>query len=115
MASESVDPIERWTAKRRMTFLSSLGRRWKRDRTIRSLQSIIVSQGARIRELEEALVFHARPRHLRCRDSVPRDGLSQGWSRISRRLRTIWRMSIRYSIRYIEEYRPMRSSLQGAG
>lgn len=28
-------------------------------------------------------VFHARPRHLRCRDSGPRDGLSQGWSRIS--------------------------------
>ncbi len=55
MASESVDPIEQWTAKRRMTFLSSLGRRWKRDRTIRSLQSIIVSQGARIRELDEAL------------------------------------------------------------
>lgn len=54
MASESVDPIEQWTAKRRMTF-SSLARRWKRDRTIRSLQSIIVSQGARIRELDEAL------------------------------------------------------------
>ena len=33
-----------------------------------------------------------------------------------RRLRTVWRMcSIRYSIRYIEEHRPMRSSLQGAG
>ena len=60
-------------------------------------------------------VFHARPRLLRCRDSGPRDGLSQGWSRISRRLRTIWRMSIRYSIRYIKEHRPMRSSLQGAG
>ncbi|MEO7860529.1 MAG: hypothetical protein ABIU05_08810 [Nitrospirales bacterium] len=29
-----------------------------------------------------------------------------------RRLRTVWRIC---SIRYIEEHRPMRSSLQGAG
>lgn len=38
-----------------LTFLSSLVRRWKRSTTIRSLQSTVDSQGARIRELEEAL------------------------------------------------------------
>lgn len=38
-----------------LTFLSSLGRRWKRRTTVRSLQSTIDSQGARICELEEAL------------------------------------------------------------
>lgn len=38
-----------------LPFLSSLGRRWKRRSTIRSLQSTVDSQGARIRELEEAL------------------------------------------------------------
>ena len=87
MASESVDPIEQWTAKPRMTFLSSLGRRWKRDRTIRSLQSIIVSQERGFVNWMRPFVFHARPRPLRCRDNGPRDGLSQGWSRISRRLK----------------------------
>jgi lipopolysaccharide assembly protein A len=38
-----------------LTFLSSLGRRWRRGRSIRSLQSTIESQGERIRELEERL------------------------------------------------------------
>lgn len=38
-----------------LTFLASLGRRWKRSRTIQSLQSTVESQGVRIRELEEAL------------------------------------------------------------
>jgi uncharacterized integral membrane protein len=38
-----------------LTFLSSLGRRWKRSHSIRSLQSTVDSQGQRIRELEEAL------------------------------------------------------------
>lgn len=38
-----------------LTFLASLGRRWRRSRTIRSLESTVESQGARIRELEEAL------------------------------------------------------------
>jgi len=38
-----------------LTFLSSLGRRFRRSHTIRSLQSTVDSQGARIRELEEAL------------------------------------------------------------
>ena len=35
-----------------LTFLASLGRRWKQNRTIRSLQSTVESQEARIRELE---------------------------------------------------------------
>lgn len=38
-----------------LTFLASLGRRWRRGRTIRSLESTVESQGQRIRELEEAL------------------------------------------------------------
>lgn len=38
-----------------LTFLSSIGRRWKRGSTLRSLQSTVDSQGQRIRELEEAL------------------------------------------------------------
>ncbi|MBK5283349.1 MAG: LapA family protein [Nitrospiraceae bacterium] len=38
-----------------LTFLSSLGRRWKRGSTIRSLQATVESQGARIRELEGEL------------------------------------------------------------
>ncbi len=38
-----------------LTFLSSLGRRWKRSTRIRTLQSTVDSQGARIRELEDAL------------------------------------------------------------
>lgn len=37
-----------------LTFLASLGRRWRRSRTIRSLRATVESQGARIRELEEA-------------------------------------------------------------
>ncbi len=38
-----------------LTFLASLGRRWRRSRTIRSLETTVESQGVRIRELEEAL------------------------------------------------------------
>ncbi len=38
-----------------LTFLSSLGRRWKRSHTLRSLQSTVESQGERIRELEGEL------------------------------------------------------------
>ena len=38
-----------------LTFLASLGRRFRRGQTIRSLQSTVESQGSRIRELEEAL------------------------------------------------------------
>ncbi|MDH4236515.1 MAG: LapA family protein [Nitrospira sp.] len=38
-----------------LSFLASLGRRWKRSRTIRSLESTVESQGMRIRELEARL------------------------------------------------------------
>ena len=38
-----------------LTFLASLGRRWRRSRTIRSLESTVESQGNRIRELEDTL------------------------------------------------------------
>jgi uncharacterized integral membrane protein len=38
-----------------LTFLASLGRRWERNRTIRSLQATIESQQERIRELEATL------------------------------------------------------------
>jgi len=38
-----------------LTFLASLGRRWRRSRAIRSLETTVESQGVRIRELEEAL------------------------------------------------------------
>ncbi len=36
-----------------LTFLASLGRRWKRSRTIRSLEATVESQAAQIRELQE--------------------------------------------------------------
>ena len=38
-----------------LTFVASLGRRWRQTRTIRSLESTVESQGARIRELEDSL------------------------------------------------------------
>jgi len=38
-----------------LTFVASLGRRWRQTRTVRSLESTVESQGARIRELEESL------------------------------------------------------------
>lgn len=38
-----------------LTFLASLGPRWRQTRTIRSLESTVESQGTRIRELEAAL------------------------------------------------------------
>jgi uncharacterized integral membrane protein len=47
-----------------LTFLASLGRRWKRSRAIRTLESTVESQGTHIRELEEALRLsreHTRP------------------------------------------------------
>lgn len=47
-----------------LTFLASLGRRWRRSRTIRSLETTVESQGVRIRELEEVLRLsreHTRP------------------------------------------------------
>lgn len=46
-----------------LTFLASLGGRWKRIRTRRSLESTVHSQGERIRELEEKLrLAHETPR-----------------------------------------------------
>lgn len=38
-----------------LTFLASLGRQWRRSRTIRSLESTVELQGNRIRELEDTL------------------------------------------------------------
>lgn len=38
-----------------LTFVASFGRRWRRSRTVRSLEATVESQGARLRELDEAL------------------------------------------------------------
>ena len=55
-----------------LTFLASLGRRFRRGHTIRSLQSTVELQGARIRELEESLRVSPRDTHRR-RESKARD------------------------------------------
>lgn len=83
-----------------LTFLSSLGRRWKRSTTIRSLQSTVDSQGARIRELEEALRLFRTPPPTGIGIASHVTVYPKVVTGDQRQLRTVWCMcSIRYSWR----------------